>query len=551
MAKGFAKPDFTAASTRSNEAGRNTLSMSGWAWLFVAAATVFLMSYLSITVSRASDSVATLWLPNAFAAAALLTLPKANWPACLTGFSIGVFAANLAYGDPAWRAAAFAGVNLAEVGAVVIVYRRVLGASLTHDGVTQYLRFLGLVVFPVALGIGLVGGALVSFSFGRPLMGAYFEWALNDAASLAAIVPFCQLVLTGRFTDAVRNEAWVLALAIVLAASAVDLAFGGRAGPLAPYFFMIPIFSVGALWIGRTGVIIATFLLLMYLTIQGATITLVDRSSPLGDPLTAFAVVFFCVAVSANLIATITDRLRADEAQQRDLNEMKTSFIASMSHEIKTPINAMHGILQLFENAGLGDKYDQWSKTGLTASRALQHQVDQYLSMARLDEDRIELVETPESPADLLEVLKSAAEAEVALSQKNLLVKATLGPGMPPRILLDRNRLTQIALNLISNAVKFSDKGVIEMSFRRDNRLGVLRISDEGPGVRADVQHRLFDRFWQDDIGQDKSASGVGLGLSISRELARRMGGDLTYRNDEGNGAIFEVSLLLKTDTMT
>jgi signal transduction histidine kinase len=238
-------------------------------------------------------------------------------------------------------------------------------------------------------------------------------------------------------------------------------------------------------------------------------------------------------------------RLQMAERTQRDIAAMKVQFLSTMSHEIKTPMNAIHGMFELFSRSELTDRQRRWADAGLSASRNLQAQVTQILEMARLEENTIQVTPRPVDPRKLLQNWIVTTEAGIVVTGKNLSVGGEVAANLPDRVILDEARVQQILINLLTNAVKFSEDGQIGIAMRVLRGALVIEVSDTGIGIAAEDQGLVFERFWQVDSGADRRKDGTGLGLAISRELATLMGGSLTLRSDIAQGSTFRLTLPL------
>ena len=246
----------------------------------------------------------------------------------------------------------------------------------------------------------------------------------------------------------------------------------------------------------------------------------------------------------AGSITDITDlieaRDRADAA-----NHAKSEFLANMSHEIRTPMNGILGMARVLADAELdadaADKVDIIVKSGDT----LMHLLDDILDLSKIEAGQLELEDAPftlRSVGDRIRALyeTTAGEKGVALD-----VSVDEAPGM--RRLGDSVRMTQIAANLVANAVKFTEAGKVEMSLGPDEENGGVRlvVRDTGIGMTPDQRAIVFDKFVQADSSMTRRFGGTGLGLAICRGLAERMGGVIELETAPGAGSEFTVRLPL------
>jgi PAS domain S-box-containing protein len=274
----------------------------------------------------------------------------------------------------------------------------------------------------------------------------------------------------------------------------------------------------------------------------------------------------------------VTERIRAREAAAaaqaaaerareaaEEASRLKTEFLATMSHEFRTPLNAIIGYAQLLDMGVLGPataaQHAHLERLQVSA-RHLLRLVDDVLDLAKVDADRIDVRRD-----DLM--TGAAVAAAIALVQPQATAKGVRltdhragTPGVP--YVGDEHRVRQVLVNLLSNAVKFTPPGgeiTIECDLADEPEPGVwrssdaeaahsgqrpwafVRVSDTGPGIPPELRAQLFEPFVQGDSALTRVVGGSGLGLAISRRLARLMGGDVTVRSESGSGATFTLWL--------
>jgi PAS domain S-box-containing protein len=222
-------------------------------------------------------------------------------------------------------------------------------------------------------------------------------------------------------------------------------------------------------------------------------------------------------------------------------NLAKSQFLATMSHEIRTPLNGVLGMAQAMEADDLSDVQRGRLDVIRESGQSLLAILNDVLDISKIEAGKLELDETD---FDLGEMAEGARHAFAALAEaKGLSLKLAVSPGAAGVYLGDATRVRQIFYNLISNAVKFTERGGVTVTVSRRRRRIRLAVSDTGIGIARDDMQRLFEKFEQADASTTRRFGGSGLGLAICRQLADLMGGRITARSKAGAGTVFMVSL--------
>ena len=251
-------------------------------------------------------------------------------------------------------------------------------------------------------------------------------------------------------------------------------------------------------------------------------------------------------------LVDLTAHLREAQHQAEAASEAKSVFLANMSHEIRTPFHGLLGMLSLLRDTGLNARQCEYLRTATESADHLLTILNDVLDMSLLESGRLTL--TPE-PVNLREMLREVEALMRPQAQtKSLALHIDADPGVPEVAQVDRTRVKQILFNLVHNAVKFSDRGVVVVDLRRvvgdDSRQWLeFVVSDTGIGMDQAMLDRLFKRFSQGDASRSRRHGGTGLGLEISRSLARLMGGDVTVTSTAGEGSSFCLRVPLQAVT--
>ena len=242
----------------------------------------------------------------------------------------------------------------------------------------------------------------------------------------------------------------------------------------------------------------------------------------------------------------LADQLSVTNASLARASEAKSRFLASVSHELRTPMNAILGFtdallagvdgpLNVEQQASLG-----WVQRG---GRDLLGLINEILDLSKIEAGKLTIVPEPFDPRELVEVV--VAQHRSLAAQKGIHF-AWHDAGAPAEVVLDRQRVRQILVNLFGNALKFTLQGEIDVETSgANNQEFRVAVRDTGPGIAQDQHEAIFEEFRQIQA----APSGTGLGLAISRRLARLMGGDITLESEPGRGTVFHLRLPLECRT--
>jgi PAS domain S-box-containing protein len=254
------------------------------------------------------------------------------------------------------------------------------------------------------------------------------------------------------------------------------------------------------------------------------------------------------------VLRDITERKQTEEAlalardQALQASRLKTELLAKVSHELRTPLGAILGFAEMLELGVYGSPSEEQKRAMaqiIDSTHYLTGLVNELLDQAQLNEGKLKLNLISFTPADILN--DTLSKMQVLANSKGLSLTTDIAADMPTVLTGDLVRLEQILVNLVSNAIKFTQTGKVQVRLcRPDVAHWALQVTDTGIGIPLEAQAYIFEPFAQVDGSMTREQEGFGLGLSIVKQLTHLMGGEVTLESEVGRGSKFTVSLPLQ-----
>ena len=285
------------------------------------------------------------------------------------------------------------------------------------------------------------------------------------------------------------------------------------------------------------------------LVIGGITIavTLLFPIYSFSTPAIAFvcAVMFFTME---NPDATLITKLNEAKSTAESANKTKTDFLSSMSHEIRTPLNAIVGFGQALAKEDISGTAKEEVQDILMASNNLLDIVNGILDISKIESNKIEIIEAEYSTKKLINEITSLINARIG--SKPLDFKIIIDENLPPVLYGDSMRVKQVIINLLTNAVKYTNEGRILFQIKAENQEDTCKlkisVQDTGIGMTEEAVAKVFSKFERFDMEKNASVEGTGLGMAITKSLVELMGGEITVKSTYGEGSTFTIDLSQK-----
>lgn len=241
-------------------------------------------------------------------------------------------------------------------------------------------------------------------------------------------------------------------------------------------------------------------------------------------------------------------KLNKEQKKAKKASRIKTEFLSNMSHEIRTPLHAILGFVQILKSSKLNETDKNNIDLLDASSKSLLSIVNDILTIDKIESGTIQLEESYFNPSQKIQELTNTYSH--LFSEKGLYIHSNFKEPFGVNVLGDQNKLSQIFINIIKNASKFTVEGGVTISYsekQKDNKLNVnITIEDTGIGIPKSKMNTIFDRFAQIDSSLKKQHEGSGLGLAISKDLATKLGGTILVHRNQKQGSKFEISVVFE-----
>ncbi len=349
-----------------------------------------------------------------------------------------------------------------------------------------------------------------------------------------------------------KPAAITLVVITILGVFGASLTNGGADGYVTPLIITAPISA--AIFLGMRAALIASVGVVAALIGMAAASQLGwVQETPYPPGVTTIAAACLLTMATAILAAALTTfagdarqmiaNLEAARVEADRANEAKSEFLSNMSHELRTPLNGVLGMAQILRSGELNDEQRGQLDIIMKSGVALQDLIQDVLDLSKIEARRLDLSPTRFA---LGECMEDAVKATTGVAEaKGLTLKIDVDTELRAlEIVHDRSRLRQVLINLLGNAVKFTETGGATLSASRSDKDRIrLTVSDTGPGIEPQMQEQIFERFSQGDAGLKRANEGTGLGLTIAREIIALSGGELSLDPDAREGAVFNIDL--------
>ena len=525
--------------------------------LVVALAAVYVAAArLGLALDAVAGFATLVWPPTGISLATILLFGFRLWP----GIFIGATIANVLTGAPVGVALGIGVGNTAEALLGAYALRRIPGfypaLDRLHD-VIGLIVFAGIFSTIVSATIGVTSLHLGGIVSAAQLRDTWRAWWVGDLIGALLVAP---IILVWSTSPRARFPLrWIegagLGAAVVFVGWLTFFSDASRVPTAADSFrlpyILFPVLIWAALRFGQRGATTAAFVV-SAIAVWGTVL----GHGPFVNPVLherLLALQTFMAIVAATFLvmgAIIAERRRAEEearvAQRAadSANQVKSEFLAVMSHELRTPLNAIAGYTDLLVTETMGPVTEKQRDSLTRIQKNQQHLlslINDVLGFARVEAGQVLVEPEKVRVKDALDAVEPLIQPEL---ERKKLVFRRLPVDAGLLVLADPKKLQQVLLNLLSNAAKYTgDGGTIALGAERSGTTVRIWVQDTGIGIAEEQLEKVFEPFFQVDRGTKRRYPGVGLGLTIARDLARRMRGDIQLESKLGDGTTASLTL--------
>lgn len=504
-----------------------------------------ILAWAGITLTKEDGRIAAVWFPNAMLVVVLLRNRREFRPWFAGAGFIGNMCANAAVADGAVRAAGLASANMLEVGLILaaLAWRNCPRPDFTDNAHVFQFAIIALLA---SCASGLVAALVLESGSGMAdMLNLWWTWARADALGLVLLVPSLSIILDAlEERRSLPRDRWLEAALLFCFGTALSVWTFWQTDY--PFLFLdAPIVLLYAIRLGPVGnalAIINLAIVASAFTVMGhGPISLVQGG--LHDKLMVLQV-FLASSFAIGLPTASLIR------ESRGRAEARAAFLANMSHDIRTPMNGVLGFTDLLLMTQMTPAQRGYAERIESSGRTMMSLLNDILDLSKIESGKLHVEPAPFDLRSELAELLGMLDANA--SSKGLALDLDMAPDVPRIIETDQLRLRQVLLNLVGNAIKFTDRGEVRIVVRREMSAGrpALRIevSDTGIGITQEGLGRIFTQYEQAERSTHQKFGGTGLGLAISRQLVGLMGGNISVSSIFGKGTTFTVTLPVVED---